>query len=427
VVDFGTRTHLGVEGSNLTIGGADAIALATKYGTPLYALDEGRIRGNYRRFAAAFPEADVYYAAKANGSLAVLRILANEGAGADVFSDGELYLALLAGIPPERILFNGNSKTDYDLEMACESGVNVSIDSTDELRTLSKIASNSDTEVGIAFRVNPDVSAVTHPKIATGLAKSKFGIPHHAVLSCYEEALSLEGVQPVGIHCHIGSQIVELSPFSEMITKMMDLVEALKSHLNLALDFVDIGSGLGIPYTGTAPTPEDLAATVLPIFHQRSKALGISSKLILEPGRYIVGDAAILLCGVNTVKEAYYDFVGVDAGFNLLIRPAMYDSYHEVFVANKLDREPEATYTIAGPICESGDILAKSRRLPKVEKGDVIAILDAGAYGFAMSSQYNGRVRASEVLVKDGTSDLIRRRESYSDLLNGQTLPSRLL
>ncbi len=427
MVDFGTRTHLGVEGSNLTIGGADVIALVTKYGTPLYALDEGRIRGNYRRFAAAFPEADVYYAAKANGSLAVLRILANEGAGADVFSDGELYLALLAGIPPERILFNGNSKTDYELEMACESGVNVSVDSTDELRMLSKIASNNDTEVGIAFRVNPDVSAITNPKIATGLAKSKFGIPHHAVLSCYEEALSLEGVQPVGIHCHIGSQILELSPFSEMMVKMMDLVEALISDLNLDLDFVDVGSGLGIPYEGTAPTPEDLAATVLPIFHQRSKALGISSKLILEPGRYIVGDAAILLCGVNTVKEAYYNFVGVDAGFNLLIRPAMYDSYHQVFVANKLGREPEATYTIAGPICESGDILAKSRRLPKVEKGDVIAILDAGAYGFAMSSQYNGRVRASEVLVKDGISDLIRRRESYSDLLNGQTLPSRLL
>jgi diaminopimelate decarboxylase len=353
--------------------------------------------------------------------------LAHEGAGADVFSDGELYLALLAGISPERILFNGNSKTDHELEMACESGVNVSIDSIDELRMLSKIASNSDTEVGIAFRVNPDVSAVTHPKIATGLAKSKFGIPHNTTVSCYQEALSLEGVRPVGIHCHIGSQILELSPFFEMMTKMMDLVEALKNDLDLDLDFVDIGSGLGIPYTGTAPTPEDLAASVLPTFHQRSKALGIRSKLILEPGRYIVGDAAILLCGVTTVKEAYYNFVAVDAGFNLLIRPAMYDSYHEVCIANKLDKEPEATYTIAGPICESGDILARDRRLPKVEKGDVVAILDVGAYGFAMSSQYNGRVRASEVLVKDGSSDLIRRRESYSDLLNGQTLPSRLL
>jgi diaminopimelate decarboxylase len=426
-VDFGTRKHLGVEGSNLTIGGADAIALAKRYGTPLYVIDEGRIRDNFRRFAAAFPEADVYYAAKANGSLAVLRILAQEGAGADVFSDGELYLALLAGIQPERILFNGNSKTDHELEMACASGVKVSIDSTDELRTLSEIASNKGTEVDIAFRVNPDVSPVTHPKIATGLAKSKFGIPPNAVVSCYQEALSLEGVRPMGIHCHIGSQIVELSPFSEMMTKMMDLVEALKNDLDLDLDFVDIGSGLGIPYTGTAPTPEDLADTVLPIFRQRSKELGIMSKLILEPGRYIVGDAAILLCGVNTVKEAYYNFVGVDAGFNLLIRPAMYDSYHEVLIANKLDREPETTYTIAGPICESGDILARDRKLPKVEKGDVIAIFDVGAYGFAMSSQYNGRVRASEVLVRAGTTNLIRRRESYSDLLNGQTLPSRLL
>jgi len=426
-VDFGTRKHLGVEGTNLTIGGVDAIALAKRYGTPLYAIDEERIRDNFRRFAAAFSEADVYYAAKANGSLAVLRILAQEGAGADVFSDGELYLALLAGMQPERILFNGNSKTDHELEMACASGVKVSIDSTDELRTLSEIASNRGTEVDIAFRVNPDVSPATHPKIATGLAKSKFGIPHNAVVSCYQEALSLEGVRPAGIHCHIGSQIVELSPFSEMMTKMMDLVEALKNELDLNLDFVDIGSGLGIPYEGTAPTPEDLADTVLPIFHQRAKELEIRSKLILEPGRYVVGDAAILLCGVNTVKKAHYNFVGIDAGFNLLIRPAMYDSYHEVLIANKLDIEPETIYTIAGPICESGDILARNRSLPKVEKGDVIAILDVGAYGFAMSSQYNGRVRASEVLVKAGTPSLIRRRESYSDLLNGQTLPSRLL
>ncbi|HXY88407.1 MAG TPA: diaminopimelate decarboxylase [Candidatus Acidoferrales bacterium] len=426
-MDFGTRKHLGVEGTNLTIGGVDAIALAKRYGTPLYAIDEERIRDNFRRFAAAFSEADVYYAAKANGSLAVLRILAQEGAGADVFSDGELYLALLAGMQPERILFNGNSKTDHELEMACASGVKVSIDSTDELRTLSEIASNRGTEVDIAFRVNPDVSPATHPKIATGLAKSKFGIPHNAVVSCYQEALSLEGVRPAGIHCHIGSQIVELSPFSEMMTKMMDLVEALKNELDLNLDFVDIGSGLGIPYEGTAPTPEDLADTVLPIFHQRAKELEIRSKLILEPGRYVVGDAAILLCGVNTVKKAHYNFVGIDAGFNLLIRPAMYDSYHEVLIANKLDIEPETIYTIAGPICESGDILARNRSLPKVEKGDVIAILDVGAYGFAMSSQYNGRVRASEVLVKAGTPSLIRRRESYSDLLNGQTLPSRLL
>jgi len=426
-MDFGTREHLGEHNGHLMIGGVDVVDLALRHGTPLYVIDEGRVRANYRRFAAAFPEADIYYAAKANGHLAVLRILAREGAGADVFSDGELYTALLAGVRPERILFNGNSKTDAELAMACEAGVRVSVDSLDELRSLADVASRIGTEVEIAFRVNPDVSPFTHPKIATGLAKSKFGIPHDQVLACYAEALSLRGVHPVGIHCHIGSQILELSPFAEMMTRMMDLVEALEHELKLELDFVDAGSGLGIPYTGTAPTPDDLAKTVLPIFTARSRALNGRPRLILEPGRYIVGDAAILTCAVNTVKKAHKTFVGVDGGFNLLLRPTLYDAYHEVVVANKLSETPDRAYTIAGPICESGDILARERHLPKVERGDLIAILDTGAYGFAMSSQYNGRVRSCEVLVNEKDAEIIRRRESYSDLLMGQVIPPHLL
>jgi len=426
-MDFGTREHLNEHNGHLTIGGVDVVGLALRHGTPLYIIDEGRIRANYRRFAAAFPEADIYYAAKANGHLAVLRILAREGAGADVFSDGELYTALLAGVRPERILFNGNSKTDAELAMACEAGVRVSVDSLDELRSLADLASCIGTEVEIAFRVNPDVSPLTHPKIATGLAKSKFGVPHDQVLACYAEALSLGGVRPVGIHCHIGSQILELSPFAEMMTRMMGLVEALEHELKLELDFVDVGSGLGIPYTGTAPTPDDLANTILPIFTARSRALNGRPRLILEPGRYIVGDAAILACAVNTVKKAHKTFVAVDGGFNLLLRPTLYDAYHEVVVANKLDETPDRAYTIAGPICESGDILARERYLPKVEKGDLIAILDTGAYGFAMSSQYNGRVRSCEVLVNEKDAEIIRRRESYGDLLMGQVIPPHLL
>ncbi|MDD1720780.1 MAG: diaminopimelate decarboxylase [Euryarchaeota archaeon] len=426
-MDFGTREHIGQTKGHLTMGGVDTIDIARQHGTPLYITDEGRIRANYRRFAAAFPQADIYYAVKANGNLAVLRILAREGAGADVFSDGELYAALLAGITPERILFNGNAKTDVELSMACETGVRVSVDSLDELRTLSAIASEAGTVVEIAFRVNPDVSPLTHPKIATGLATSKFGVPHAQVPACYAEALSLEGVRPVGIHCHIGSQILELSPFAEMMTKMMDLVATLKTKLKLELEFIDVGSGLGIPYAGPAPTPSDLANVILPIFTTRSQALGIHSRLILEPGRYIVGDATVLLCTVNAVKEAHRTFVGVDAGFNLLLRPTLYDAYHEVIVANKLDEAPTHTYTIAGPICESGDILARDRRLPTIEKGDYIAVLDTGAYGFAMSSQYNGRRRSAEVLVSGGAVTSIRRRESYSDLLAGQVIPPHLL
>jgi diaminopimelate decarboxylase len=212
-----------------------------------------------------------------------------------------------------------------------------------------------------------------------------------------------------------------------MMTRMMDLVEKLKNDLELELDFVDVGSGLGIPYAGTAPTPIDLANVILPIFTARTRALGVRPKLVLEPGRYVVGDGAILLCAVSTVKEAHSTFVGVDAGFNLLLRPTLYESYHEVIVANKLDKTPDNVYTVVGPICESGDILARDRRLPRVEKGDLIAILDTGAYGFAMSSQYNGRARASEVLVSAGEAEIIRRRETYDDLLIGQRIPPRLL
>lgn len=426
-MDFGTREHLGETNGHLTIGGIDAVELVRRYGSPLYVTDESRIRRNYRRFAAAFPDADIYYAAKANGHIAVLRTLAQEGAGADVFSDGELYAALLAGIRPERILFNGNAKTDAELAMACETGVRVSIDSPDELRALARIASDAGKEVDIALRVNPNVSPATHPKIATGLAQSKFGIPSSQVRAGYAEALSLEGVRPVGIHCHIGSQILELSPFAEMMTRMMDLVEGLRNELKLELDFVDVGSGLGIPYSGAAPTPTDLASVILPIFTERAQTLGIRPKLVLEPGRYIVGDAAVLLCTVTTVKQAYKTFVGVDAGFNLLLRPALYDAYHEVMVADKLNKTPDTEYTVVGPICETGDILARDRRLPHVEKGDLIAVLDTGAYGFAMSSQYNGRARALEVLVNEGRAEIIRRRETYDDLTSGQRIPPRLL
>lgn len=425
---FTIKNHLEKRNGHLTIGGVDTVDLVEEYGTPLYVTNEQRVRDNFRRYSKAFPDADMYYAAKANGNFTILRILAQEGAGADVFGDGELYMALLAGIPREKILFNGNSKTDRELEMAVETGVRVSVDSLDELNTLSRIAKSQDRIVNIAFRVNPDVSPDTHPKISTGLKTSKFGIPHQEVVAAYKEAVELEGVNPIGMHCHIGSQILDTSPFSEAVNRMMDLVEQVK-RLGVELEFLDIGSGLGIPYKKGehAPTPQDLAAVVLPIFEKRSKAIGVDLKLIIEPGRYIVGDTTVLLTSVNTVKHAAKKFVGVDAGFNLLIRPAMYDSYHHVVVANKVDVQVSSLYTVVGPICETGDILAHNRELPHVEKDDVIAILDTGAYGFSMSSQYNGRPRCSEVLVNKGKVDIIRKAETYDDLLANQLVPARFL
>ena len=357
-----------------------------------------------------------------------MRILAQEGAGADVFSDGELYLALLAGIPGDRILFNGNSKTDRELAMAVETGVRISVDSLDELHALSRIASSGQKTVDIAFRVNPDVSPKTHPKISTGLKTSKFGIPHQDVVAAYKEAVELPGINPIGMHCHIGSQILDTSPFSEAINRMMDLVEQV-TRLGVELEFLDLGSGLGIPYKKgeMVPTPQDLADIVLPIFNKRSQAIGIKLKLIIEPGRYIVGDTTILLTTVNTVKTAIKKFVGVDAGFNLLIRPAMYDSYHHVVVANKVDAKVSGIYTVVGPICETGDILASDRELPVVVKDDIIAILDVGAYGFSMSSQYNGRPRCTELLVNNGQVDVIRKGEDFDDLMMNQIVPSRFL
>ncbi|CAJ37126.1 diaminopimelate decarboxylase [Methanocella arvoryzae] len=419
--------HLEVKGNHLTIGGVDAVSLAETYGTPLYVTNEDRLRDNYRRFSAAFPGVSIFFAAKSNNNLVVQRIFAQEGAGADAFSDGEIYLARMAGIPAEKILFTGNSKTDAELQYAIDSGVMVSVDSRDELLALSKLAKKAKKEVKIAFRVNPDVSADAHPKLATGLKVSKFGIPTKDIVSIYKEAKKLPGVNPVGIHCHIGSQILETAPYTEATNKMMDLVEQISGFIDL--EWVDLGGGFGIPYQkGTkVPTPKDWAKAILPTFKARCKKIGISPELHLEPGRYMVADSTVLLMRVNTVKKAYKNFVGTDAGFNTLIRPAMYDSYHEAVIANKAGSPAKGEYTVVGPICESGDILATDRQLPVVEKDDIVALLDAGAYGFCMSSQYVGRPRCAEVLVHNGKADLIRKRETFDDLLQNQIMPGRLL
>lgn len=419
--------HLEVKGGRLHIGGLDTVELADQYGTPLYVTSEDRLRANYRRFAAAFPDTAIFFAAKSNNSLVVQRILAQEGAGADAFSDGEIYLARLAGIPAGKILFTGNSKTDAELAFAVEAGTMVSVDSHDELVALSRIASERGRTMDVAFRVNPEISGDTHPKLATGLRTSKFGIPRGEIVATYREAARLPGINPVGIHCHIGSQILEVGPYAETMSRMMDLAAGVSKIVDL--EFVDIGGGFGIPYQKDvrAPTPQDYAKAILPVFRERCREIGISPELHVEPGRYIVADTTVLLARVNTVKKASSNFVGVDAGFNTLIRPAMYDAYHEAVVANRAGGKAAGTYTVAGPICESGDILARDRKLPAVKKGDLIALLDAGAYGYCMSSQYLARPRCAEVLVHDGAAELVRKRETYDDLLQNQLVPGRLL
>ena len=398
-----------------------------KLGTPIYITSKAKLEENLKAYRKAFPNARLLYAVKANNNISIMKIISKYGFGADVFSDGELYLALLAGFKPETILFNGNSKSEKEIRMGVRAGTYFSVDSIDELNTLSEIAVEEGVEVKIAFRINPDISPETHPKIATGLRTSKFGIPWEQVSDAYRLAIDLPNVIPVGVHCHIGSQITDLSPFVEALNRLFDIAEILEDK-GVEIEFLDLGGGLGIDYTGEgAPTPEDFASKILPVFRQRSSELSSKPELWLEPGRSIVGNTTVLLTRVNAVKKTHKNFVAVDAGFNLLLRPAMYNAYHRVVVANKMDGEAEEVYTIVGPICESGDVLAEDRKLPRVERGDLIAIFDTGAYGFVMSSQYNGRPRCAEVLVDKDRYYVIREAESYPDLLGKQVLPESLL
>jgi len=425
---FGTKEHLTDHDNHLFIEGVDTANLAEDFGTPLYVTSEARLRQNIRAYHSAFPNDDIYFAVKANGNLTILRILSQEGAGADVFSSGELNLARLAGMPKDKILFNGNSKSERDHRTALKAGVRISVDSREELEALSNVAAELDTWAEVMFRINPDVSVNTHPKIATGLKTSKFGIPAQDVADTYHAAMDMPSVEPVGLHCHIGSQILEISPFAEAMARMMDVAQDVSSSGG-EVKRIDIGGGLGIQYMpgSPAPKPADLAVGILPVFRDRCQEMGINPKLILEPGRSIVADTTIMLTSVNVVKRAHINFAAVDAGFNVLARPMLYDSYHHVAVANKAGRSAEEKYTIVGPICETGDVLAKDRQLPKLERGDVLAFFDAGAYGFSMASQYNGQPRPAEVLVSDDKAELIRRAEDYSALLAGQRIPPRLM
>jgi diaminopimelate decarboxylase len=423
--------HLSVQDGVLHIGGFRATDLAAEYGTPVYVTDENRIQSIYHEYkeslSAHYPHCRILYAAKANGNIAILRTFAKLGAGADVFSSGELMLARDAGIKPEYLLFNGSSKTREDHELAILHGVRVSLDSEDELHQINRIAEEMGKTVEVSFRVNPAIHVPTHPKIATGLATSKFGIPAEQILSVYQKALDASHAIPVGIHCHIGSQILELEPFAEEARVLMDIVPKLH-EMGVVLKFVDLGGGLGFAYRHgieDAPSIAEYARATIPICAEKFRHLGISPEIWVEPGRSLVCDSTVLLTRVNSVKHAHKRFINVDAGFNTLVRPVMYDSYQEVVVANRMDEDPNDgdVYSVTGPICESGDILAADRRLGRVEAGDLIAVLDTGAYGFAMTSQYNGRGRCAEVLINNGAVALIRRRESIEDLLSTMRRP----
>jgi len=408
---------------------------AEKYGTPVYVYDENTIRKNFREFLLAFrsryQKTKIFYSYKANTNLAILHILKQEGAKADVVSGGELKAALRIGLKGEEIIFTNNAKTMDELNMAIDYDVIINIDSIDELYRVYEISKSKGKITPISIRVNPSIDAKTHPKISTGMKESKFGIhiDDNSALKAYRLARDLENINVLGVHMHIGSQITEKSPFIHATERLMEFVKILKDKLNVSLKFVDIGGGLGIKYRNERIlTPNELADAVLPIIKKWNKDIGYEPEIWVEPGRYIVGNAGILLCEVQSVKETpYRRFINLNCGFNTLIRPVMYGSYHRIENITKTEINKEVDYDIVGNICESGDIFAKKRKLPKTDAGDIIAIYDVGAYGFSMSSQYNSRPRPAEVLLWEDSAELIRERENYDDLFRHQRVPEDLM
>jgi diaminopimelate decarboxylase len=422
---------------HLVIGGCDAVELTERFGTPLYVVDEQRVRENYRRFRRAFaerwPSVLVCYALKANSNLAICKILQSEGAGAEVSSRNELRNALKVGIPGGRMVFNGNYKTNPELELAITNNVLINVDNFRELETIEQVALRVGKKARIGFRVNPDVKAPTHPYIATGLRESKFGfdVASGQALDAYKLASRMKNVEVVGIHSHIGSQLLDAAPFEEEAKRLMALVAEVKEELDIYLQFIDLGGGLGIPYKpeDRELPPEQVAERVVKVIEKEVKGKDLPKlTLILEPGRYIIADASVLLAEVGHTKHrpGMPDWVAVDAGMNALIRPALYGAYHHIEIANRITEKNSKLFNVAGPLCESGDFLGKRRKLPPVKPGDLAVIFDIGAYGLAMSSQHTAKPRPAMVLANLRKAELVRERETYEDLTRLDRIPSWL-
>ena len=410
-------------GGTLYFDGVSALELAEAFDTPLFVVSENRVRDNYRRLRNAltsnYEKIRVYYAAKANSNLSVLKILETEGAFLDAVSPGEVFMALTTGFPAERILFTGTSVRNDELKFLADSNITVNLDSLSQLDRLLKIRVP---EV-LSVRVNPEIGAGHHDHCITAGKNTKFGLWENDAVNAYKTAKEA-GVKRFGIHMHVGSGVLEVEPFFLALDKLLSVAKRIHDEVEVSFEFVDMGGGLGVPYR-PEDKPLDLSffsEKVLSLFKRRVDEYRLGEPFFcVEPGRYLVCDASILLTRVNTVKTTpFKKFIGVDAGFNTLVRPTMYGSYHHVLVANNLEAPEEETCDVAGPICESGDLLAKDRQLPKVGEGDLLAVLNAGAYGYAMSSQYNARPRAAEVLVKNSKCAPIRERETLDDLMSGQ-------
>ena len=397
--------------------------IAREVGTPFYLYSLNTLESHFRAFQSAFAKVDhlICFSAKANSNIAILRIFTGMGGGVDVVSGGEIFRAMKAGASPNRIVYSGVGKREEEIEYALELPILMfNVESTQELVLMDRIAGNMRTKAPVALRVNPDVDPKTHPYISTGLKKNKFGINLQKSLDDYRLANSLPNVKVIGVSCHIGSQLTEVGPFVEAVQRLRELVLKLRAE-GMNIQYMDIGGGLGITYNlEEPPHPQDYANALL-------KELGDTHcTLVLEPGRVIVGNAGVLVAKVLYTKEGEdKNFIIVDAAMNDLIRPSLYGSYQRIQSVHKVERG-EMLADVVGPICESGDFLAKDRKLPRLEQGDLLAVMSAGAYGFSMSSNYNSRPRAAEVLAAKDRYFVIRRREDYEDLVRGESVPDFL-
>jgi|UniRef100_A0A7C5ALS0 diaminopimelate decarboxylase len=397
--------------------------IAEAVGTPFYLYSHATLAHHFRTFDAAFAGFPhlVCFAVKANGNLAILRLFAQMGGGADIVSGGELFRALKAGVDPQKIVYSGVGKSFREIRQALRAGILMfNIESSQELEEISRIAREMKRTAPVALRINPDIDPQTHPYISTGLKKNKFGINLDRALLDYERARSLPRVEVVGVACHIGSQITELSPFLEAVQRLRELVEEL-ARRGIRIRYLDLGGGLGITYNQeTPPHPKEYAQALI------NELRGLEVTLVLEPGRVLVGNAGILVTRVCYTKDTEAKhFIVVDAGMNDLARPSLYGSYHALWPVVEASR-PEITASLVGPICESGDFLAKDRPMPAFKPGELVAVMSAGAYGFSMSSNYNARPRVAEILVKDDAFYVIRKRETYARLIQGERIPEFL-
>jgi diaminopimelate decarboxylase len=422
---FQYRQPLANKDGHLLFDGFNTEELVEQFDTPLYVISENKIRNNYNCLYDAmvrnYNKIRIYYAAKANSNLSVLKILETQGAYLDAVSPGEVFLALKAGFSPERILFTGTSVRTDELRFITDSKVTVNIDSLSELERLLTYA----VPKTLSVRINPKIGSGHHDHCVTAGPETKFGLWEHETLKTYAIAKKA-GIKRFGIHMHVGSGILNLESIILAFDNLLSMAKKIHDKIGITFEFVDMGGGLGVPYK---PEENELdlcvfSKRILSLFKKRIVEYNLGTPFFcLEPGRYLVSDASILLTSVNTLKVTpFKKFIGVDAGFNTLVRPSMYGSYHHVLVANKLTSPKKEIYDVVGPICESGDVLARDRRLPKIEEGDLLAILNAGAYGFAMSSQYNSRPRAAEVMIKNRKCLLVRKRETFESLVSNQKM-----